>query len=93
MGKTKELKPEIQKIKEAELAKLQGFNQQITKLKSQLVELELAKQEVLGAIYQVSKESNDFTKFISNSYALTQNNVIDISTGEIKVVEKDELNP
>ena len=90
MGKTKELTPV--KIKASELATLQQYNTKTTELTVIIAESELKKQNAINQLLAVQSEGQKFTQFLSQSYGLTQENVIDISTGEINVAQK-ETNP
>ena len=88
MGKTKELNPT--KIKASELETLQKFNAQTSQLTSIIADCELRKHNAISQFAEIQAEGQKFTQFLSQSYGLTQENTIDISTGEIKVVQKEE---
>jgi len=87
MGKTKELQPV--KIKASELATLQQYNAETNKLTSIIADSELKKQNAINQLLAVQSEGQKFTQFLSQSYGLTQDNAIDISTGEISVAKKE----
>jgi small-conductance mechanosensitive channel len=77
------------KIKEEQLAKLQGLVNQINQLQLELGQVESRKYDVIAAIPAVRKELNEFQSELEKEYG---NVSINIQDGTIKEVE-DEANP
>jgi small-conductance mechanosensitive channel len=77
------------KIKEEQLAKLQGLVNQINQLQMELGQVESRKYDVIAAIPAVRKELNEFQSELEKEYG---NVSINIQDGTIKEVE-DEANP
>lgn len=77
------------KIKEEQLAKLQGLVNQINQLQLELGQVESRKYDIIGSIPMVRKELNEFQNELEEEYGKVS---INIQDGTIKEVE-DEANP
>ena len=77
------------KIKEEQLAKLQGLVNQINQLQMELGQVESRKYDVIAAIPNVRKELNEFQNELEKEYGKVS---INIQDGTIKEGE-DETNP
>ena len=77
------------KIKEEQLAKLQGLVNQINQLQLELGQVESRKYDIIGSIPMVRKELNEFQNELEEEYGKVS---INIQDGTIKEV-KDEANP
>lgn len=77
------------KIKEEQLAKLQGLVNQINQLQMELGQVESRKYDIIGSIPMVRKELNEFQNELEEEYGKVS---INIQDGTIKEVE-DEANP
>lgn len=77
------------KIKEEQLAKLQGLVNQINQLQLELGQVESRKYDVIAAIPVVRKELTEFQDELEKEYGKVS---INIQDGTIKEVE-DEANP
>jgi len=77
------------KIKDEQLAKLQGLVNQINQLQMELGQVESRKYDVIAAIPNVRKELNEFQNELEKEYGKVS---INIQDGTIKEGE-DETNP
>ena len=77
------------KIKDEQLAKLQGLVNQINQLQMELGQVESRKYDVISAIPNVRKELNEFQNELEKEYGKVS---INIQDGTIKEGE-DETNP
>ena len=77
------------KIKDEQLAKLQGLVNQINQLQMELGQVESRKYDIIGSIPMVRKELNEFQNELEEEYGKVS---INIQDGTIKEVE-DEANP
>lgn len=75
------------KIKEEQLAKLQGLVNQINQLQMELGQVESRKYDVIAAIPSVRKELNEFQAELEKEYGKVS---INIQDGTIKA-ESDEV--
>ena len=75
------------KIKEEQLAKLQGLVNQINQLQMELGQVESRKYDVIAAIPSVRKELNEFQAELEKEYGKVS---INIQDGTIKT-ESDEV--
>ena len=76
------------KIKDEQLAKLQGLVNQINQLQMELGQVESRKYDVIAAIPNVRKELNEFQNELEKEYGKVS---INIQDGTIKA-ESDEAN-
>jgi len=77
------------KIKDEQLAKLQGLVNQINQLQMELGQVESRKYDIIGSIPMVRKELNEFQNELEKEYGKVS---INIQDGTIKEGE-DETNP
>ena len=81
MAKTKDLK-----IKDEQLAKLQGLVNQINSAETQLGRVEAQKYEIIGMLPGLKKELNDFQVELEEEYGRVSISVVD---GTIKEIENE----
>jgi len=77
------------KIKDEQLAKLQGLVNQINQLQMELGQVESRKYDIIGSIPMLRKELNEFQNELEKEYGKVS---INIQDGTIKEGE-DETNP
>jgi hypothetical protein len=68
-------------VLQEELEKIQGMNNDFTKAKIALGELELNKQGILNQINAMRQEFYDYEKMLISKYG--QDSVINLQTGEV----------
>jgi hypothetical protein len=81
MAKTKDLK-----IKDEQLAKLQGLVNQINSAETQLGRVEAQKYEIIGMLPGFKKELSDFQVELEEEYGRVSISVVD---GTIKEIENE----
>jgi len=78
----------MNKIKQEELNDLQSLNTEFNKLKTQLGDVAIHKNNLLKRVEQIRNEFGDLEKKLMNTYG--EDSIINLETGEIKQKENGQ---